>query len=199
MRSQNAISRRSFLAAAAAGSVASAAPRGKGIPVGLELYSVRDELKQDLFGVVRAVAKMGYQGVEFAGYYGRKADELRKLLDENGLKCCGTHIGLDTLLGAILAAGVLYAIASGKAGFSLAAAVAHERLAARQVLVDPRPLRRDPDPALLDQPLEDFQLRRALPGLPVILHEYVIFKKETKLRMLERDSHRLADDSIAAA
>jgi sugar phosphate isomerase/epimerase len=49
--------------------------------------------------VLEAVAKMGYVGVEFAGYYGRTAQELRKLLDDNGLKCCGTHTGINTLLG----------------------------------------------------------------------------------------------------
>jgi len=49
--------------------------------------------------VIAAVAKMGYQGVEFAGYYGRSAAELRKLLDDHGLVCCGTHTGLATLLG----------------------------------------------------------------------------------------------------
>jgi sugar phosphate isomerase/epimerase len=67
--------------------------------VGLELYSVREDCAKDLPGVLKAVAKMGYQGVEFAGYHGRTAEELRKLLDENGLKCCGTHIALDALLG----------------------------------------------------------------------------------------------------
>ena len=71
----------------------------KKIPIGLQLYSVRQACAKDLPGVLRAVAKMGYQGVEFAGYYGRKAKELRKLLDANGLKCCGTHTGLDTLTG----------------------------------------------------------------------------------------------------
>ena len=71
----------------------------KKIPIGLQLYSVRQACQKDLPGVLRAVAKMGYQGVEFAGYYGRKAKELRKLLDANGLKCCGTHTGLDTLTG----------------------------------------------------------------------------------------------------
>ena len=63
------------------------------IPIGLQLYSVRKDCEKDLPGVLEAVAKMGYVGVEFAGYYGRKADELRKLLDKNGLKCCGTHTG----------------------------------------------------------------------------------------------------------
>lgn len=78
---------------------AGAAPSKKKIPIGLQLYSVRNQCEKDLPGVLRAVAKMGYQGVEFAGYYGRNAQELRKLLDENGLKCCGTHTGLDTLTG----------------------------------------------------------------------------------------------------
>ena len=50
-------------------------------------------------GTLEAVAKMGYQGVEFAGYYGRKAKDLRQMLDHNGLKCCGTHTALDTLTG----------------------------------------------------------------------------------------------------
>jgi sugar phosphate isomerase/epimerase len=42
---------------------------------------------------------MGYEGVEFAGYYGRDAQTLRRLLDERNLRCAGTHTGLDTLLG----------------------------------------------------------------------------------------------------
>jgi len=71
----------------------------KKIPIGLQLYSVRKDCAKDLPGVLKAVAKMGYQGVEFAGYHGRKAGELRKMLDDNGLKCCGTHTGLDTLTG----------------------------------------------------------------------------------------------------
>ena len=69
------------------------------IPVGLQLYSVRNECEKDLVGTVTEVSKMGYRGVEFAGYYGRDAKTLRKLLDDVGLKCCGTHIGIDTLLG----------------------------------------------------------------------------------------------------
>ena len=72
-------------------------------PVGLQLYSVRDDCGRDLPGTIAAVAKMGYEGVEFAGYYGRTAKQLRKMLDDNGLLCCGTHTGLDTLLGDNLA------------------------------------------------------------------------------------------------
>ncbi|HXG24950.1 MAG TPA: sugar phosphate isomerase/epimerase [Chthonomonadales bacterium] len=69
------------------------------IPIALQLYSVRQLCAQDLPGTLAAVAKMGYVGVEFAGYYGRSAQELKKLLDDNGLKVAGTHIGIDTLLG----------------------------------------------------------------------------------------------------
>lgn len=71
----------------------------KKIPLALQLYSVRDACAKDLPGVLRGLAAMGYQGVEFAGYYGHNAKELRKLLDANGLKCCGSHIALDALLG----------------------------------------------------------------------------------------------------
>ena len=69
------------------------------IPIGLQLYSIREDCKRDLSGALSGVAKMGYEGVEFAGYYDREAKELRKMLDELGLKCCGTHIRLDSFLG----------------------------------------------------------------------------------------------------
>ena len=69
------------------------------IPIGLQLYSIRKDCARDLPGCLAAVAKMGYDGVEFAGYHDRSAQELRKMCDDLGLKVCGTHIGLDTLLG----------------------------------------------------------------------------------------------------
>jgi sugar phosphate isomerase/epimerase len=73
----------------------------KKIPIGLELYSVRAELPKDFSGVIEKIGKMGYQGVEFAGYHtwDKKPKDLRKLLDDNGLKCCGTHTPLQTLQG----------------------------------------------------------------------------------------------------
>lgn len=70
----------------------------KRIPIGVQLYSVRRECEKDLEGTIQAVAKMGYKGVEFAGYYGRDAKTLRKLLDSVGLVCCGTHTQIGTLL-----------------------------------------------------------------------------------------------------
>jgi sugar phosphate isomerase/epimerase len=89
------ISRRSFLAAAAAATIASAAKHH--VPVGLELYSVRDQLKQDLPSTVRAVAKMGYEVVEFYSPYfdwtPEYAKEVRKVLDDSGIRCSSTHNG----------------------------------------------------------------------------------------------------------
>jgi sugar phosphate isomerase/epimerase len=65
------------------------------IPIGLELYSVRDELAKDLTGTVAAVAKMGYQCVEFfAPYYAWTPDyakQVRKQLDDLGIRCYSTH------------------------------------------------------------------------------------------------------------
>src|SRR5947207_15214243 len=86
----------------------------KPIMIGLQLYSVRDDCAKDLPGVLKAVAKMGYTGVEFAGYYGRSAQELRAMLDEDGLKCYGTHIGLETPLGDKLVKKVEFNKALGK-------------------------------------------------------------------------------------
>ena len=83
------------------------------IPIALQLYSVRANCQQDLPGTLEAVAQMGYEGVEFAGYYGRSAHELKAMLDDLGLRVAGTHIGLDTLLGESLCATVEFNCALG--------------------------------------------------------------------------------------
>ncbi|MEM2091984.1 MAG: sugar phosphate isomerase/epimerase [Candidatus Bathyarchaeia archaeon] len=67
--------------------------------IALQLWSVREDCARDLEGTLRAIAEMGYEGVEFAGYYGRRARDLRKILNDLGLEVAGTHIGIDTLLG----------------------------------------------------------------------------------------------------
>jgi sugar phosphate isomerase/epimerase len=65
------------------------------IPVGLELYSVRNALKDDLTGTVRTVAQMGYQVVEFYSPYfdwtEAQTKDMRKLLDDLGIRCLSTH------------------------------------------------------------------------------------------------------------
>ena len=85
------------MAALGAPLVAGAKP-GK-IGLALQLYSVRDDCQKDFAGTIATVGKIGYEGVEFAGYYDRTAKEIRKMLDGAGLKCCGTHIGIDALMG----------------------------------------------------------------------------------------------------
>lgn len=100
MTTFNSLSRRSFLAWAGAASLAFAAPAApKRVPVGLELYSVRDELAKDLMGTVRAVAKMGYEVVEFFSPYYQwtpeYAKEVRQLLDELKIRCPSTHNGAN--------------------------------------------------------------------------------------------------------
>ena len=77
----------------------SAAQDAKKIPVGLQLYTAREQCKTDLPGVLATVGKTGYKGVEFAGYFDHSAKDLRKLLDDNGLVACGTHTPYDSVLG----------------------------------------------------------------------------------------------------
>jgi sugar phosphate isomerase/epimerase len=94
------LSRRGFLAAAAAAPFALAA---KNLPVGLELYSVRDEMTKDMPATVRAVGKMGYQVVEFYSPYltwtPEVIKEARKAMDDVGLRCNSTHNGPGSFTG----------------------------------------------------------------------------------------------------
>ncbi len=102
MKTPETWSRRSFLAISATAPLWASLTSGKErIPVGLELYSVRDSLSKDLSGTVRGVAKMGYQCVEFySPYYGWTLDyarQVRKELDELGVQCYSTHNGPEAL------------------------------------------------------------------------------------------------------
>jgi sugar phosphate isomerase/epimerase len=102
--SSTTLSRRSFLSKSlvmsaalpwALRGMASSSAATSSIPVGLELYSVRDALKSDPEGTLHAVAQMGYQCVEFYGPYFEwdhaRAKQIRKLMDDLGIKCYSTH------------------------------------------------------------------------------------------------------------
>jgi sugar phosphate isomerase/epimerase len=95
------LSRRSFLSMTASASVALALPPApkKRLPIGIELYAVRDELQKDLMGTVRKVAQLGYEVVEFYSPYTQwtpeYAKEVRKLLDELKIRCLSTHNGAN--------------------------------------------------------------------------------------------------------
>ncbi len=89
------LSRRSFLALSAMLTWAFTTRASTSIPVGLELYSVRETLKKDPEAALRAVAQMGYEGVEFyAPYFDwtePQTKQIRKLLDDLGMRCFSTH------------------------------------------------------------------------------------------------------------
>jgi sugar phosphate isomerase/epimerase len=97
------IHRREFIGAALTGLASTAPLAAKKIPIAVQVYSVREIAQKDTAGVLARIAKIGYQGVEFAGYYGHSAQDIRKILDDNGLKAAGSHIALETLLGDQLA------------------------------------------------------------------------------------------------
>src|SRR5437867_1604401 len=91
------ISRRAFLSTTAVALL----PPAKKIPVGLELYSVRDELAKDLMGTVKAVAQMGYEIVEFYAPYFKwtqqYAKEVRAWMDSLNIRCNSTHNDAEAL------------------------------------------------------------------------------------------------------
>ena len=79
-------------------------------PIGLQLYSLRGEVQKSLSGAIEGAAAIGYQAVEpwgFSGeesqWMGASAAQIRRLLDDNGLACCGFHIRTEALVGDNLA------------------------------------------------------------------------------------------------
>lgn len=66
--------------------------------IGIQLYNFREELKQDFKGVLKEVAKMGYDAVEFFSFYNDLApEEVSAMIRELGLVCCGTMFGAEKL------------------------------------------------------------------------------------------------------
>ena len=99
-----AVNRREFLRGGALGVATVAAcskwsenlratPYGK--PVGLQLYTLRSELAQDLTGTLRKVAEIGYKEVEIFDFYGKDSAEMRKLLRDNGLSAPSAHYQIE--------------------------------------------------------------------------------------------------------
>ena len=67
------------------------------IPTGLQLFSVRHALADDMPGTIKAAAGMGYDGVEFFGPPQHTAAELKAVLDDNGIVCCGWHVPFNLM------------------------------------------------------------------------------------------------------
>jgi sugar phosphate isomerase/epimerase len=90
-------SRRTFLKASGAAVAATCVSAARleaaplGLPIGLQLYSVREQLPKDFNGTLSKVRAAGYTEVEAAGYYDRSALDFRKSMDNAGLSCISTH------------------------------------------------------------------------------------------------------------
>lgn len=97
----NSTSRRNFLKAVGAAAACAAAPqigaRPPRAPIGLQLYSVRDQLPKDFTGTLAQVHGAGYSVVEAAGYFDRTAADFRQAMDTAGLRCISTHHTLNQL------------------------------------------------------------------------------------------------------
>src|SRR6202522_3828187 len=100
------ISRRDFLrtasASAACGALWNSAPRlmanALGLPIGLQLYSVREILPKDYEGTLRQLSALGYREVEAAGFFGHTPAEVKQAMDHAGLHCVSAHYSLKDLL-----------------------------------------------------------------------------------------------------
>jgi sugar phosphate isomerase/epimerase len=68
------------------------------LKIGLQLYSVKDELEKNFITTLKKVKEIGYDYVEFAGYFGKTAKEINKILDEIDLKCVSVHQNYDIFL-----------------------------------------------------------------------------------------------------
>ena len=65
--------------------------------IGIQLYTVRDLMKNNVPLTLQRIAEMGYKEVEFAGYFGKTTKEIKAILSDNGLKSPSTHIEMDAI------------------------------------------------------------------------------------------------------
>lgn len=68
----------------------------KDFKVGLQLYSIREDMERDMDETLRKVKEMGYDYVEFAGFYGKPASEVKAILDKYGLTAISVHQGFES-------------------------------------------------------------------------------------------------------
>jgi len=100
-----AIERREFVKTLATAGVAIAVPHARRTThdarrldkVGIQLYTVRDQMKADFEGTLAHVAEIGYKEVEFAGYFDHTPADVRAILDRHGLSAPSTHIALGEI------------------------------------------------------------------------------------------------------
>ena len=100
------LTRRNFLQSAATVACGSAFLRSDqlmaspfGLPIGLQLYSVREMLAKDYEGTLKQVAALGYQEVEAAGFYDHTAAQVQSAMQAAGLRCVSAHYSCADLSG----------------------------------------------------------------------------------------------------
>lgn len=104
-REESGLDRRAFCMAAAGGIAGLSAPSllaqdsgaGKLGKIGIQLYTLREMAKTDLAKTLATVARIGYEEIEFAGYFGHPAARVRGMLDDNGLTSPGSHVSMADL------------------------------------------------------------------------------------------------------
>ena len=69
----------------------------KHVPVGYQLYSAREDVQKDMLSVLKELKRLGYDGVEFAGFFGHTAQEVKSMLDETGLVAVSSHVPLTEI------------------------------------------------------------------------------------------------------
>ena len=101
---KHAQSRRNFLKTAAIAGVAAAAPWQRVLAqsrrvgsIGLQLYSLRREMRQDFEGTLSRLAELGFEEMEFAGYFDKSPAEVRRILDGFGMTSPAAHIQLAAI------------------------------------------------------------------------------------------------------
>ncbi|KAB8128262.1 sugar phosphate isomerase/epimerase [Gracilibacillus oryzae] len=76
--------------------------------IAIQLYSVREHTANDFLGTLRKLGEMGYEAVQFAGFFDTPANELKQVMDEAGLVAAGSHMPFETLIGDQLEASLEY-------------------------------------------------------------------------------------------
>ena len=111
------------------------------VPIGFQLFTARGECQKDLPATIKAIADIGYEAVEPWGYGGESLEwmgsdckDIRKMLDDNGVKCCGIHLRTDALLGDNLARTIEFNQVLGNQFLIIAAD--GQRMAARDTIME---------------------------------------------------------------
>jgi sugar phosphate isomerase/epimerase len=69
------------------------------IPIAVQLWSVKEQCNEDFAGTLEAIAEMGYDGVELAGFHGQSPADVKAMVEDAGLAIAGHHLSLARFLG----------------------------------------------------------------------------------------------------